>query len=593
MFRISLKLKIFCGYFIITLLAILVGIISILQFLDLTKDVTFLTKDVANEVKIANELCSNILSTRTSVEKYIYLNKEEDKKNAQNYIKESFIVLNKALSEIKSPKRTEPFHAIELIAKKYTKTFNIISEEMTNIDNNRKMLLLNFNKIINSFLGLAKIKKDSNDFILFFEVFNNIISISQQINCYLSDNFTTFSDDTLKKIINLSDNIENAQANIDSDLVVTTKKFINEINLLDEKRNELINLLEKNLDPLAPKIVYLALNVAHYGWNEVDLYRDDLEKTVTQTGKLLFMIIMATLIFGILTGTFLSRLIINPILGVVDGLSDGVNAVEKDSSNVSLISQQLSQRSLEQIKSISDTANSLEDIASISKKNADDAGEAKELVEKTNQIVKEANDAMSELAVSLIDIQKASEETSKIVKTIDEIAFQTNLLALNAAVEAARAGEAGAGFAVVADEVRSLALRSAEAANNTETLIDGTVKKIKSGSELGNVTNDTFSNVVNSVFQIQELIEKITASSNKQADSIEYLSKNVAQMNNIVKLNTDNAEELADSSEQMKDQVNGMKQNVDNLISVVDGQHLFSTEKIFNKEQSFINDFDQ
>ncbi len=101
-----------------------------------------------------------------------------------------------------------------------------------------------------------------------------------------------------------------------------------------------------------------------------------------------------------------------------------------------------------------------------------------------NQVVDTANESMGELTDSMAEITKASEETSKIIKTIDEIAFQTNLLALNAAVEAARAGEAGAGFAVVADEVRNLAMRAAEAAKNTANLIEGTVKKVKDGSEL-------------------------------------------------------------------------------------------------------------
>ena len=100
-------------------------------------------------------------------------------------------------------------------------------------------------------------------------------------------------------------------------------------------------------------------------------------------------------------------------------------------------------------------------------------------------MVDEANHAMIELTGSMKEITTASEETAKIIKTIDEIAFQTNLLALNAAVEAARAGEAGAGFAVVADEVRNLAMRAAEAAKNTANLIEGSVKKIKKGSDTG------------------------------------------------------------------------------------------------------------
>ena len=115
----------------------------------------------------------------------------------------------------------------------------------------------------------------------------------------------------------------------------------------------------------------------------------------------------------------------------------------------------------------------------MTKQNADHANQANHLMSETSSVVSKANEFMSGLTTSMNDISKASEETSKIIKTIDEIAFQTNLLALNAAVEAARAGEAGAGFAVVADEVRNLAMRAADAARNTADLIESTVKKSK------------------------------------------------------------------------------------------------------------------
>jgi methyl-accepting chemotaxis protein len=118
--------------------------------------------------------------------------------------------------------------------------------------------------------------------------------------------------------------------------------------------------------------------------------------------------------------------------------------------------------------------------------------QADQLMGAATHTVGKANDSMEQLAGSMKEITRASEETSKIIKTIDEIAFQTNLLALNAAVEAARAGEAGAGFAVVADEVRNLALRAADAAKNTSELIEGTTKEVRDGSALAEKTNSAF-----------------------------------------------------------------------------------------------------
>src|SRR5208337_4378558 len=187
------------------------------------------------------------------------------------------------------------------------------------------------------------------------------------------------------------------------------------------------------------------------------------------------------------------------------------------------------------------------------------------------------NGTMQNLTVSMNEISQAGEETSKIIKTIDEIAFQTNLLALNAAVEAARAGEAGAGFAVVADEVRNLAMRAAEAAKNTADLIEGTVKKIKEGSEVVQKTNTEFSEVQTSSARMGELVGEISAASVEQAQGIEQISKAVTEMDKVVQANSANAEESASASEEMSAQAEQMKQFVGELATMVGGANGHST----------------
>lgn len=268
---------------------------------------------------------------------------------------------------------------------------------------------------------------------------------------------------------------------------------------------------------------------------------------------------------------FFARSISRPIARVVAGLNDGAEQVAAASGEVSSSSQSLAEGASEQAASLEETSSSLEEMASMTKQNADHANQANTLMKEITHVVEESNTAMGQLTTSMRDISTASEETSKIIKTIDEIAFQTNLLALNAAVEAARAGEAGAGFAVVADEVRNLAIRAAEAAKNTSSLIEGTIKKIKEGTEQVNKAGDAFQLVASSTSKMGELVGEVAAASTEQAQGIDQVNKAVAEMDKVVQQNAANAEESAAASEELNAQAEQMKSYVHDLASVVGG----------------------
>ena len=260
-----------------------------------------------------------------------------------------------------------------------------------------------------------------------------------------------------------------------------------------------------------------------------------------------------------------------PINRIIKGLNEGADQVASASSQVSSASQSLSEGASEQASSLEETSSSLEEMSSMTRQNADNATQADTLMKNAKQTVGKANTSMGELTTSMDEISKASEETQKIIKTIDEIAFQTNLLALNAAVEAARAGEAGAGFAVVAEEVRNLAMRAADAAKNTSGLIEGTVKKIKDGSDLVTTTNEAFTEVATSASKVGELVGEIAAASNEQAQGIDQVNKAVAEMDKVIQQNASNAEESASASEEMNAQAEQMKGVVGELIALVGG----------------------
>ena len=267
----------------------------------------------------------------------------------------------------------------------------------------------------------------------------------------------------------------------------------------------------------------------------------------------------------------LVRSITKPIQSVIEGLTESSEQVASGTRQISSASQQLAEGASEQAASIEETSSSIEELSSMTKRNADNAEQANTLMTESRQIIAQTNQYMERLTASMKEIFIASEETQKIVKTIDEIAFQTNLLALNAAVEAARAGEAGAGFAVVADEVRNLSKRAAEAARNTSTLIETTVKTVHEGAGLVESTNSEFVRVLTSTTKVEQLVGEIAAASREQYMGIEQVNNAVTEMDKVIQQNAANAEESSSASEQMNGRAGEMKKFVEELAALVGG----------------------
>jgi methyl-accepting chemotaxis protein len=211
-------------------------------------------------------------------------------------------------------------------------------------------------------------------------------------------------------------------------------------------------------------------------------------------------------------------------------------------------------------------------MSSMTKRNAESANKVKELGSQARQAGDTAMGEMQSMSVAMNAIKTSSDDIAKIIKTIDEIAFQTNILALNAAVEAARAGEAGAGFAVVADEVRNLAQRCAQAAKETATKIEDSVQKSTNGVEISAKVAKSLEEIVSKTRQVDELAGEVATASVEQSQGIEQVNTAVSQMDKVTQSNAANAEESASAAEELNAQAENLKETVNDLLTMVDGQ---------------------
>ncbi|WP_448384201.1 bacteriohemerythrin [Desulfosoma sp.] len=279
-------------------------------------------------------------------------------------------------------------------------------------------------------------------------------------------------------------------------------------------------------------------------------------------------IALAMLAVGILLAVVFGRRVADPLVKTVSGLSEGAEQVAGASCQVSALSQKLAEGAATQAASLEETSSALEQMAAMTRQNAQSTSLADTIVRGSGQDLVEAQKAMETLIEAINDIAQASLETQKIIKNIDEIAFQTNLLALNAAVEAARAGEAGAGFAVVADEVRNLAMRAAREAKNTSQIIGRTVQKVSFANEAAEKVSQAFAKVAQGATKIEQLVSEIATASHEQADGIEQVNRAVADMDQVVQQNAANAEEFASASEELSAQAQRVREYVEQLAKV-------------------------
>lgn len=268
---------------------------------------------------------------------------------------------------------------------------------------------------------------------------------------------------------------------------------------------------------------------------------------------------------------WVSRSIARNLRSITGNLGESAKLIELTADHLGTSSRSLAEGSSNQAASLEETSASLEEIAGMTKRNAENAQSAKELASLARTAAEAGAGDMNAMNTAMNEIKSASDNIAKIIRTIDEIAFQTNILALNAAVEAARAGEAGMGFAVVAEEVRNLAQRSAQAARETAQKIEDSIRKSDNGVQISSKVASGLAEIVEKARRVDELVAEIAAASREQNQGITQVNSAVAQMDRITQANAASAEETSGAATELTTQSSSLRKAVESLRILVEG----------------------
>lgn len=341
---------------------------------------------------------------------------------------------------------------------------------------------------------------------------------------------------------------------------------------LAKNYNEATNVSLYQADPATQEAVKAVNDYIHLinEYNEAD--KKVADNAFISSMVLLISLGIVALILGAVITYYITSSITKPVNKIATALNEGAQQVAAASNQLSSSAGQLSQSSAEQASSIEETSSTLQESSSMLQQNTANTKQAAQLSELAKVSADKGSSEMQEMMDSMLEIKKSSDQISKIIKVIDDIAFQTNILALNAAIEAARAGEAGMGFAVVAEEVRNLAGRSAQAAKDTTAIIEANIELSGKGVSVAEKVREALSEITTHAKKVNELMDEIAAASQEQAQGVEQVNQAMSQMETITQQNAANAEESASAAAELNTQADSMRKIVRELSELVNGR---------------------
>lgn len=610
--NLKLSTKLALGFGLLIVIACSLGSLAVWNMKSVANDANSLAKENVPEVKVAMDIERNSLQTMYNMRGYAYTSDEDFYQKGKQFlevvktkIKDAKDLAEKSKDLVKLKENAaiadtkigeyanlveETFNKQSELDKKRDSLNDAAAKYMTACSDFLKGQDELFEKDLQDGADAAKIKER----VFKMNSMNDVIDLGNatRIDSWKAQSLRNpdLLNEAIKNFPEINKKLDEIKAVTHQDINLkqietiraSGETYKNDLNGLHDVWIALEELSKKR-GTIGDEVLKAASSTSESSTEETNQIADEASSSLSSASMIMIIGLIVAVILGIVIAIFLTRSITKPINRVIDGMTTGSEQVSSASGQVSSASQQMAEGANEQASSLEEISSSLEEMTSMTKQNADNAKQANTLATESKKSANDGKESMVRMSSAIDKIKISSDETAKIIKTIDEIAFQTNLLALNAAVEAARAGEAGKGFAVVAEEVRNLAQRSAQAAKNTSELIEGSQKNSEEGVRVTGEVREILVKIAESAEKVANLIAEVSAASDEQAQGIDQVNTAVAQLDKVTQSNAANAEESASASEELSAQARELNDMVGDLVAIVGGSRANTDMKVHSK----------